>query len=161
MSPELGRQAVSPDHEQSIPRGPWMGRRAWRLGLRKWRHVLDLHSGRGSTTPSIRLNSQNRTAGEDGFLSARSQPGGTAFSLKECVVRHSGTSLEGQWSGPHACTAGAQVGPPVGEPRSHVPRAQCSQKKTWSKSLMFHGERFSLLGRLLRLSPVTAQTPLL
>lgn len=121
-----------------------MGKRAWRPGLRKRWHVLDLPSGRGSMTPPIRPNSQNHTPGEDGFLSARSQLGGTAFSLKECVVHHPGTSLAGQRSGPHACTAGAQVGPPDGEPQSHGLRAQCSQKKTRSKSLMFRDEHFSL-----------------
>lgn len=78
MSPELGRQEVSPGHEQSIPRGgcqcrhprgPRVRRRARRPGFRKWQNVLDLRSGRGSMTPSISPNSQDRTPRKDGLLS--------------------------------------------------------------------------------------------
>lgn len=46
-----------------------MQKRAWSPDFRKWRNVLDLHSARGSMTPSIRPNSQDCTPRKDGFLS--------------------------------------------------------------------------------------------
>ena len=46
-----------------------MRERAWSPDFRKWRNVLDLHSGRGSMTPAISPNSQDRTPRKDGLLS--------------------------------------------------------------------------------------------